>query len=99
MRLLQDFVLFLRTIEVTKRPDMATQISAIRGPVLTYTDEPYADIKQSKLGYEPDAIIMLVDGQISAVGPAATLKDQIPHGSAIEQSRNCRFIKISTHSE
>ena len=76
---------------------MSSQISAIRGPVLTYTDEPYSDNEQSKIGYEPDAIIMLVDGHISEVGPADSLKDKIPTGSAIEQSTNCRFIKISTH--
>ena len=76
---------------------MSSQISAIRGPVLTYTDEPYSDNDQSNIGYEPDAIIMLVDGHISEVGPADSLKDKIPTGSAIEQSTNCRFIKISTH--
>ena len=77
---------------------MPTQISAIRGPVFTYTDEPNINSEQYKIGYEPDAIIMLVDGHISEVGPADSLKDKIPSGSAIEQSTNCRFIKISTHS-
>lgn len=75
---------------------MPTQISAIRGPVLTYTDEPYTNNEQSNIGYEPDAIIMLVDGHISEVGPADALKDKIPNNSTIEQSTNCRFIKIST---
>ena len=77
---------------------MTTQISAIRGPVLTYTDEPYINREHSKFGYEPDAIIMLINGHISEVGPAESLKDKIPSGSAIEQSRNCRFIKICTQS-
>ena len=76
---------------------MTTLISAIRGPVLTYTDEPYLDNNHLKLGYEPDAIIMLADGKITEVGPANTLKDKIPLDSDIEQSRHCRFIKICRH--
>lgn len=77
---------------------MTTQISVIRGPVLTYTDEPYTNHQHLKFGYEPDAIIMLINGHISEVGPAESLKDKIPRGSDIEQSKNCRFIKISTQS-
>ena len=77
---------------------MTTQISAIRGPVLTYTDEPYTDSAHAKIGYEPDAIIMLINGLISEVGPAEALKDKIPSDSDIEQSTYCRFIKIFTHS-
>ena len=77
---------------------MAPQISAIRGPVLTYSDEPNIENDQVRLGYEPDAIIMLINGLISDVGPAEALKDKIPSGLAVEQSRNCRFIKISTQN-
>ena len=77
---------------------MTTMISAIRGPVVTYTDEPYLECEHSKLGYEPDAIIMLADGKITEVGPANSLKDKLPSDSAIEQSRSCRFIKIHKHA-
>lgn len=73
---------------------MTATISAIRGPVLTYSDEPYLENKHNEFGYEPDAIIMLVDGQISEIGPAAQLQHKIPSGSDIEQSNSCRFIKI-----
>ena len=77
---------------------MTATISAIRGPVLTYTDEPYVESKQFQFGYEPDAIIMLSNGSITEVGPAKELKDKLPSGSVIEESRNCRFIKILTHA-
>ena len=39
---------------------MTATISAIRGPVLTYSDEPYLENKHNEFGYEPDAIIMIV---------------------------------------
>ena len=73
---------------------MTGTISAIRGPVLTYSDEPYLVNKDHEFGYEPDAIIMLVDGQISEIGPAARLQHKIPSGSDVQQSYSCRFIKI-----
>ena len=87
-----------RLITLGSSNSMATLISAIRGPVLTYTDEPYLESSHSKLGYEPDAIIVLADGKITEVGPANTLKDKLPSDSDVKQSRNCRFIKIRKNS-
>ncbi len=77
---------------------MTNQISAIRGPVLTYTDDPYIDAADVRLGYEPDAIIMMANGQITDFGPANKLKDKIPTGLSITEFRNCRIIKICNHS-
>ena len=71
---------------------MTTQLCAIRGPVLTYTEEP------GNLSYEPDAIIMLDDGKIIDVGPADQIADKLPSNSQITQSNSCRIIKILSQS-
>ena len=77
---------------------MTAQLCVIRGPVLTYTDEPYENRPQGNIKYEPDAIIMLNDGKIIDVGPAYRFAGKIPSESQITQSNNCRIIKIHAQS-
>ena len=75
---------------------MSPEISAIRGPVITYSGR--ADQLKNKLGmdYEPDAIIMMSDGNITEVGPANQMKDKVPLGLNINESHSCRIIRISS---
>lgn len=72
---------------------MSTVISAIRGPVITYSGK--SDQEESNLGmdYEPDAIIMMTNGRITEVGPAYQMKAKIPVGLTITDSPSCRIIR------
>ncbi|OUV63267.1 MAG: hypothetical protein CBC79_02550 [Gammaproteobacteria bacterium TMED119] len=74
---------------------MKEQVQAIRGPVLTYSDEHAAGDPRSNINYFADAIIMLTDGVITAVGPAYQFAGHLPSDSAITQSTSCRIIKVS----
>ena len=80
---------------------MTADISAIRGPVITYSDDVPEDCETtgSRMDYEPDAIIMMSHGKILEVGPAYKLRDKVPHGLNIKESQSCRIIKISSNSK
>ncbi len=49
---------------------------AIRGAYLTYKDDPFLNGIDDCMVYESDGIIILDDGKISNIGPAAELKDK-----------------------
>ena len=44
--------------------------SAIRGPILTFTGDPFMQDLANCLRYEPDAVIVMDDGHFATVGPA-----------------------------
>lgn len=73
---------------------MTPEISAIRGPVITYTGEKTQLRNSLAMDYEPDAIIMLADGRITEVGPAYKMKEKVPVGLDINESPSCRIIRI-----
>src|SRR4051812_22966587 len=64
---------------------MPEPVSAIRGPALTFTGDPFIDGVEATLRYEPDAVIAFSGGKISRVGPAATVKATLPPGSLVEE--------------
>lgn len=74
---------------------MSAIISAIRGPVITYSGK--LNKQESNLGmdYEPDAIILMANGRITDVGPAYQMKEKVPVGLTINDSPSCRIIRIS----
>ncbi len=51
---------------------------AIRGPVLTFTGDPFKDGLENTMVYEPDAIVAFGDGHITHFGPADKIKPQLP---------------------
>jgi guanine deaminase len=55
-----------------------TPRKAIRGPVLTYSGDPFKDGLEKTMLYEPDAIVAFGDGYITHFGPADKIKLQLP---------------------
>lgn len=74
---------------------MSAIISAIRGPVITYSGKKNPHESNLGMDYEPDAIIMMTNGRITDVGPAYQMKAKVPVGLTINDSPSCRIIRIS----
>ena len=65
---------------------MAEPISAaIRGPLLTFTGDPFERGLAATMRHEPDAIVAMAAGRIVAVGPAAEILRTLPPGVAVEE--------------
>jgi len=58
--------------------------AAIRGPVLTFTGDPFKQGLDDTMRYEPDAIVAFGDGIITHFGPADTVKQQLPAGVPVK---------------
>lgn len=58
--------------------------TAIRGPALTYTGDPFQLGLEATLVYEPDAIVAIADGKIAHFGPARTVRARLPRGTKVE---------------
>jgi guanine deaminase len=54
--------------------------TAIRGPVLTYTGDPFKSGLEHTMVYEPDAIVAMANGLITHFGPADKIGPQLPPG-------------------
>ena len=63
---------------------MAPKTTAIRGPVLTYTGDPFAHGLEHTMVYEFDAIVAIADGRITHFGPAERIRPQLPAGTEIK---------------
>jgi guanine deaminase len=68
--------MFNREIGMTTQGSR-TPRNAIRGPVLTFTGDPFKDGLDSTMVYEPDAIVAFGDGYITHFGPADKIKSQL----------------------
>ena len=51
---------------------------AIRGPVLTFTGDPFRDGSEHTALYERDAIVLMAEGKITDFGPAEQLLHRLP---------------------
>ena len=60
------------TMSPTDRP------IALRGPVLTYTGDPFRDGLAQTMVHEPDAIVVVRDGHIAQFGPATEIAPSLP---------------------
>ncbi|HTR84982.1 MAG TPA: guanine deaminase [Reyranella sp.] len=63
---------------------MPEKPTAIRGPVLTYTGDPFQSGLESTMVYESDAIVAMADGRITHFGPAGSVLPQLPPGTEIK---------------
>lgn len=63
---------------------MASQVTAIRGPALTYTGDPFKDGLEKTMVYETDAIVAMADGKITHFGPANKVEGQLPPGTKVK---------------
>jgi guanine deaminase len=58
--------------------------TAIRGPALTYTGDPFQHGLEATMVYEPDAIVAMADGKIAHFGPAKRIRPRLPRGTKVE---------------
>jgi guanine deaminase len=63
-------------------PELTT---AIRGPALTFTGDPFAAGVEATMRHESDAIIGMAGGKITHFGPADAVRAQLPPGTHIEE--------------
>lgn len=63
----------------------AAPTTAIRGPALTFTGDPFVDGVESTMRYESDAIIAMAGGKITHFGPAGTVKSALPPRTPIQE--------------
>ncbi len=68
------------TSSPTKPPAVVT---AIRGAVLTYRDDPFRAPVEDCVVYESDALIVIEDGRIVAFGPASGLLGDLPEDAQL----------------
>lgn len=52
--------------------------AAIRGPVLTFTEDPFKQAPDEVMVYEPDGIVAFGGGKITHFGPAEVIEKQLP---------------------
>jgi guanine deaminase len=64
-------------------PQTSSRPTAVRGPVLTYTGDPFRDGLDKTMVHEPDAIVAMADGRITHFGPAGRIMPQLPIGTEI----------------
>ena len=59
-------------------------VTAIRGPALTFTGDPFQQGLEHTLVYEPDAIVAMAGGSITHFGPAKRVRALLPRGTRVE---------------
>jgi guanine deaminase len=63
----------------------ADATTAIRGPALTFTGDPFVEGVDATMRYESDAIIGMAGGKITHFGPAVAVKSTLPPGTLIKE--------------
>ena len=63
---------------------MSARAKAIRGPVLTYTGDPFRSGLAQTMVHESDAVVVMADGMITHFGPADRILAQLPAGTAVK---------------
>lgn len=58
-------------------------VSALRGPVLTFTGDPFLEGLGATMVHEPDAIVAMAEGRITHFGPSERIASQLPPGTEI----------------
>jgi guanine deaminase len=52
--------------------------TAVRGPAITFTGDPFRDGLERTMVHEPDAIVAMADGRVTHFGPAAQVAPLLP---------------------
>ncbi|WP_439610029.1 guanine deaminase [Reyranella sp.] len=74
--------------------------TAVRGPALTFTGDPFRDGLDRTMVHEPDAIVVMQDGLITQFGPAARIAPLLPAGTPVRDFGRDALISagfIDTH--
>ena len=78
----------------------AARPTALRGPALTFTGDPFQVGLERTLVHEPDAIVAMQDGRITHFGPAARIGPLLPAGTEIRDFGQNALISagfVDTH--
>ena len=59
------------------------RMTAVRGPALTFTGDPFRDGLDATMIHEPDAIVAMADGHIVHFGPADRIAPLLPAGTEV----------------
>jgi guanine deaminase len=63
---------------------MSGKAIAIRGPVLTYTGDPFKSGLEHTMVHESDAVVAMANGRITHFGPADRVLPQLPAGTDVK---------------
>lgn len=66
--------------------------SAIRGQVLSYQADPFKNPIDDCVMYEPDGLVVMEDGKITAVGPASETLSKVPGGVEVITYDNALIV-------
>src|SRR3954462_3637099 len=58
---------------------------ALRGPALTFVDDPFQVGTAEAMRHEPDAIVAMRGGMITHFGPASAVLSQLPAGTPVRE--------------
>jgi guanine deaminase len=75
------------TTDATSAPGRAngsSRATAIRGPALTFTGDPFREGSAHTMVYEPDAIVVMAAGTITHFGPADQVLPRLPAGIQVK---------------
>jgi guanine deaminase len=59
--------------------------TALHGPALTFTGDPFVTGTAAAMRYESDAIVAMADGRITHFGPADAVRGHLPPGTSIKE--------------
>lgn len=74
--------------------------TALRGPALTFSGDPFRDGLDRTMVHEPDAIVAMQDGRITHFGPASRIAPLLPPGTQIRDFGKDALISagfVDTH--
>jgi guanine deaminase len=60
-----------------------TAVTALRGPALTFVGDPFLLGAEGAVRHEPDALIVIENGTITAFGPYDVTRGQLPPGTTV----------------
>jgi guanine deaminase len=63
-----------------------TPVTALRGPALTFVDDPQRVGVDAAMRHESDAIVAMADGHITHVGAASGILAQLPPGTPVQSN-------------
>ena len=93
-----DVILLILQDKIRKYK-MQQSITAIRGAVLSFSDDPFQTDIEDCMIYESDAIIVMADGKITQFGPADSILESLPTDTSITHYRDSIITAgfIDTH--
>jgi guanine deaminase len=68
---------------VMSMADPPSRSTAVRGPVLSFSGDPFRDGIETTMVHQPDGIVVMADGKITEFGPADRIARELPPGTEI----------------